>query len=166
MRRVTNWLLALLALAALALGAAAELALFRSAVPPLAFGAAAAAFAALLVIRTLPLKIRRPVVFLVTLALLVALTGGLAYFQFVINPNMVKGFMSAALAPKPSAVSVETVKLEKWPPQLTAIGTLRAYEGVAIASQAAGDVTAIRFESGDDVEAGGSTERPGPAQQC
>ena len=39
-------------------------------------------------------------------------------------------------------------------PELTAIGTLRAFQGVAIAPQAAGVVTAIHFESGDDVDAG------------
>ena len=154
MRRVTNWLLFLLGLAGLALAIAARLALFRAPAPPLAFGAAAAAFGVLLAIRTLPLRLRRPLVFLVTLGFLVALTGGLAYFQFVIKPNLVKGFMSAAFAPKPTAVSIEEVKREKWPPQLTAIGTLRAYEGVAIAPQAAGVVTAIHFDSGDDVEEG------------
>ncbi len=154
MRRVTNWLLFVLALAALALGAAAKLALIHAPVPPLAFGVAAAALAALLVIRALPLRIRRPVVFLVALALLVSLTAGLAYFQFVIKPKMVKGFISAAFAPKPTAVSAAPVKLEKWPPQLTAIGTLRAYQGVSIAPQAAGNVTAIHFQSGDDVQAG------------
>ncbi len=154
MRRVTNWLLLLLALGALALGAGAQLALFRAPVPPLAFGAAAAAFAAVLVIRVLPLTIRRPVVFVLALAILVALIGGLSYFQFVIKPKMVKGFISAAFAPKPTAVSVEAAQIEKWPPQLTAIGTLRAYQGVAIAPQAAGVVTAIRFDSGDDVAAG------------
>ena len=46
------------------------------------------------------------------------------------------------------------MKTEKWPPELTAIGTLRAYQGVIIAPQAAGVVTAKHFESGDDVEAG------------
>src|SRR5208282_1379162 len=102
----------------------------------------------------LPTRARRPLVFLIALALLVALTGGLAYFQFVIKPNMVKGFMAAAFAPKPTAVTVEAARVEKWPPELTAIGTLRAFQGVAIAPQAAGVVTAIHFESGDDVDAG------------
>jgi len=102
----------------------------------------------------LPTRARRPLVFLIMLALLVALTGGLAYFQFVIKPNLIKGFMSAAFAPKPTAVTVEAAKVEKWPPELTAIGTLRAFQGVAIAPQAAGVVTAIHFDSGDDVEAG------------
>ncbi len=102
----------------------------------------------------LPTRARRPLVFFIALALLVALTGGLAYFQFVIKPNMVKGFMAAAFAPKPTAVTVEAARVEKWPPELTAIGTLRAFQGVAIAPQAAGVVTAIHFESGDDVDAG------------
>ncbi len=76
--------------------------------------------------------------FLLTLAFLAALTGGLAYFQFVIKPPMVKGFISAAFAPKPTAVAAEAVKAEKWPPELTAIGTLRAYQGVLIAPQRPG----------------------------
>lgn len=74
MRRVTNWVLLVLAIAALILGFLAQRGLFHASAPPLAFGVAAAVFAALLAIRSLPLNIRRPVVFLVTLALL----GGLA----------------------------------------------------------------------------------------
>jgi len=153
MRRVTNWLLALMALAALALGAAARAGYLHAPAPAIAF-AAAAVFAALLAIRALPLRIRRPVVFVVTLAALVALTGGLAYFQFVVKPAMVKKFMAAAFTPKPTAVSVEAARVEKWPPQLTAIGTLRAFQGISIAPQAAGVITAIHFESGGDVKAG------------
>jgi membrane fusion protein (multidrug efflux system) len=102
----------------------------------------------------LPIRARRPLVFLIALTLLVSLTAGLAYFQFVIKPNLVKGFISAAFAPKPTAVTVEAAKVEKWRPELTAIGTLRAFQGVAVAPQAAGVVMAIHFESGDDVEAG------------
>jgi membrane fusion protein, multidrug efflux system len=154
MRRFINWLLSLLALALAALGGAAELALVHAPFPPLAFATAAAVFAALLVIRSLPLRVRRPVVFLVALALLVALTGGLAYFQFVIKPVMVKGFISAAFAPKPTAVAVEDARIEQWPPQLTAIGTLRAYQGILVAPQVAGIVSSIHFDSGGDVKAG------------
>ena len=83
MRRLTNRLLVLLALALLALGAAAQLALIHVPVPPLVFVATAAICALLLALRNLPLGARRPVVFLVALVLLAALTAGLAYFQFV-----------------------------------------------------------------------------------
>src|SRR5579872_4486865 len=154
MRRPTNRLLALLALALLAVGAAVELKLIHAPVPPLAFVAAASILALFLVLRALPLGARRPIVFVVVFALLAAVTGGLAYFQFAIKPVMVKKFMAAAFAVKPTAVTAEAVRAEKWPPELTAIGTLRAYQGVSIAPQAAGVVTAKHFESGDDVDAG------------
>ncbi len=154
MRRLTNWILLLLALAGAGLGAAAQLALIKVPVPAPAFYAIAAISAGLLVIRALPPRGRRVAVFLVVLAGIVALTGGLAYFQFLIKPNMVRGFISAAFAPKPTAVAVEAARIEKWPPELSAIGTLRAYQGVAIAPQVGGVVAAIHFESGDDVEAG------------
>ena len=100
------------------------------------------------------MKARRALVFLIALVGLGALTAGLAYFQFVIKPTMVKSFMSAAFAPKPTAVSAEEAHIEQWPPQLTAIGTMRAYQGIIIAPQVAGVITAIHFDSGDDVEAG------------
>jgi RND family efflux transporter MFP subunit len=154
MRRLMNRLLILLALALLALGAAAQLGLFHTPVPPLVFVVGGAILGLLLVLAKLPLVARRPIVFLITLALLAALTAGLAYFQFAIKPVMVKGFISAAFAPKPTAVAAEAVKAEKWPPELTAIGTLRAFQGVIIAPQAAGVVTAKHFESGEDVEVG------------
>ncbi len=154
MKRVINWLLALLALAALAVGALAQTGVVHLAAPPVAFGAAAALFGATLAIRLLPLHVRRPVIFVVTLALLGAITAGLAYFQFVIRPNMVKGFIAASFAPKPTTVSVAPATIERWPPELSAIGTLRAYQGIFIAPQVAGVITAIHFESGQDVKAG------------
>jgi membrane fusion protein, multidrug efflux system len=154
MRRFINWLLFLLALGLAALGAAVELGRLRVSTPPFAFWAAAALFALIFVVRVLPLGARRPVVFMAALAILAAATGGLAYFQFVIKPAMVKSFMAAAFAPKPTTVTAEAAKIEKWPPELTAIGTLRAYQGVVIAPQTAGVVTAKHFESGDDVEEG------------
>jgi membrane fusion protein, multidrug efflux system len=154
MRRLTNRLLILLALALLALGAAAQFGLVHTPVPPLVFIVGGAILGLLLATARLPLVARRPIVFLLTLAFLAALTAGLAYFQFAIKPVMVKGFITAAFAPKPTAVTAEAVTVENWPPELTAIGTLRAYQGVLIAPQAAGVVTAKHFESGEDVEAG------------
>jgi membrane fusion protein (multidrug efflux system) len=154
MRRPTNRLLVPFALALLALGAAAQFGLIHTPVPPLVVGVAAAMLALLLALGNLPPATCRPIVFLVTLAAVAALTGGLAYFQFVANPNMVKGSINAAFASKPVAVTAEAATVEKWLPELTAIGTLRAYQGVIITPQAAGVVTLKRFRSGDDVDAG------------
>jgi RND family efflux transporter MFP subunit len=151
MKRLTDWPLVAPALQALG---AARFARIRSASPLSGPAQAPSDQAVLRSVGALPTGARRPLVFLIVLALLVALIGGLAYFQFVIKPNLVKSFMAAAFAPKPTTVTVEAAKIEKWPPELTAIGTLRAFQGVAIAPQAAGVVTAIHFESGDDVAAG------------
>ena len=62
--------------------------------------------------------------------------------------------MAAAFAPKPTTVSVQPATYEQWPPTLSAIGTLRAYQGIFIAPQVAGVITAIHFESGQDVKEG------------
>ena len=75
-------------------------------------------------------------------------------FPVVIKPVFIKTAIAAAFAPKPTTVAVEEAKVEQWPPQLAAIGTLRAYQGVVVAPQVAGVVAAIHFESGDDVAAG------------
>jgi len=72
MRRVTSWLLFVLALAAVVLGVAERLGFLTLPAPPIAFFGAAAVFAALLAIRALPLEVRRPVVFVVSFALLAA----------------------------------------------------------------------------------------------
>ena len=154
MRRAIDWILLVLALASVAAGAAAQMGMIHLPVKPIIFGEAAAVFALLLLIRTLPLRAKRVAIFLVVLALLAGLTAGLAYFQFVIKPQMVKGFISAAFAPKPTTVSAQEAKIEKWPPQLTAIGTLRANQGIFIAPQVAGVITSLHFESGQDVKEG------------
>src|SRR5579871_3792580 len=119
MRRLTSGLLILLTVAALALAAVAQLGVVHLPVPPIGFLVAAIVFVALL-------------------AILAALTAGLAYFQFVIKPGVVKGFISAAFAPKPTSVWAQEATVEQWPPQLSAIGTLRAYQGIFIAPQVAG----------------------------
>ena len=106
-----------------AVGAVATLGLVALPVPPALGFVVAGFFALLLVLRLLPLRVRRPVVFLLVFVVLAGLGGGLYYFQFVIKPKMVKGFIAAAFAPKPSTVSAEPAKMEKWAPQLPAIGT-------------------------------------------
>ncbi len=154
MKRVINWVLLGFVSATPAAAATAETGGWRPLPWVIAVAAVGVLAGAIIAISRLPLRARRFVVFLVTLLVLAGLTGGLAYLQFVLKPTMTKGFLAAAFAPKPTAVSVEAVKSEQWPPQLSAIGTLRAYQGVVLASQAAGVVTGIHFQSGGDVKQG------------
>ena len=95
---MTNWILLVLAAAAAAAGAAEKLALFSTRAPPIVFAIAAAVFVLLLILRLLPLKARRAAVFFLAFVGLVGLTGGLAYFHFVIKPPLIKGAIGAMFA--------------------------------------------------------------------
>ena len=110
MRRVTNWLLFLLARRSLALGVAERLGLLSLPQFPDCLSASprpssrrcspSARCRSRFAGPRLPGDARAAR----------RVDGGLAYFQFVIKPNMVKGFISAAFAPKPTAVSVEAAR--------------------------------------------------------
>jgi RND family efflux transporter MFP subunit len=154
MKRATTWALTIVAVAALAAAAAAGNAHFHAPALPGALLAIAIVCALALILRALPLGPRRLAILLLALVVIVAVVGGLSYFQFVLKPTIVKNAISAAFAPKPTAVAVEEAKVEQWPPQLAAIGTLRAFQGIVVAPQVAGVVSAIHFQSGDDVAAG------------
>ena len=149
-----NWIFLVVAAVSSAVGGASALGRLTLPVPAAVFFAIAALCALLLVLRLLPLMIRRPAIFVLTLAILAGAASGLYYFQFVFKPNMVKVFLAAAFAPKPTAVSAEAATIEKWPPKLAAIGSLRAYQGIDIAPQVAGVVRALHFKSSDEIAFG------------
>jgi membrane fusion protein, multidrug efflux system len=96
---------------------------------------------------------KRALLFLFVLALLVSVTGGLGYFQFVVKPQMIKGFIAAAAPPPPAVAATEAV-LETWTPRLPAVGTFRAVQGIDVSSQLSGMIAAIHVENGQDVEKG------------
>lgn len=91
--------------------------------------------------------------FIIALIILVLFVGGLGYFQLVFKPQMIKQFLSSQ-APPPATITADAAKIEEWIERLPAIGTLIASQGVDIASQVPGIVTAIGFESGQDVPVG------------
>jgi membrane fusion protein (multidrug efflux system) len=77
---------------------------------------------------------------------------GLAYFQFVLKPELIKTAVLKT-APPPITITAEPARTEHWVGQIKAIGTLTAIKGVDVASQVTGIVAAIKFESGDTVAA-------------
>lgn len=96
---------------------------------------------------------KRAVLLFVVFLLLGGLIGGFAYFQFVMKPEMIKGFILAGGQPAVT-VTAEPAKGERWEPGIPAIGTFRAIKGVDVAPQVAGVVNRITFDSGQQVEAG------------
>jgi membrane fusion protein (multidrug efflux system) len=61
-----------------------------------------------------------------------------------------------ALAPRPGAQTVSTIKVRSlpWQPSLNAIGTMNAVNGVDVTTEIAGMVREVRARSGQDVRAG------------
>ncbi len=152
--RQTTLVLAILLVAAAALIAATALGLAHTPVPIAVPVLVAAVCGPWLILRAVPPGGSRPTAFAIVFIYLALLIGGFSYFQFVLKPQFIKSFISTAFAPKPTTVAAEEAKVEQWPPLLDAIGTLRAYQGVVVAPQVAGVVSAIHFELGDDVAAG------------
>ncbi|MBX3527796.1 MAG: efflux RND transporter periplasmic adaptor subunit [Rhodoblastus sp.] len=96
---------------------------------------------------------KRAIVIVLALVILLGAAGGLGYFQMVMKPAMIKGFIQKAGQPT-SSVAATQAKTETWTPTLTAIGSLRATQGVEIAPQVGGVVRAIKFESSQDIQKG------------
>lgn len=81
------------------------------------------------------------------------LIGGLAFFQFVFIPQMIK--QSILGAPPPTeTISAEVSRMEKWPPYVKAIGTVEAVNGIDVAAKTAGIVRQFFFDSGAEVKEG------------
>jgi membrane fusion protein, multidrug efflux system len=144
----------LLALVVAAAVGGAALAALKLPFPAAVCFVVAGALALVLILRLLPLKTRRPAVFALTFVILAGLGYGLYHFHFDLKPDIIKGAISVAMAPKPQAVSAEAVKVEQWTRLLPAIGTLRAFQSIDVAPQVAGVISAIHFRSGEDVAAG------------
>ena len=78
---------------------------------------------------------------------------GLATFQFVAKPQIVKGIIAGMPRPVP-AVAVAEARTETWQTRIAAIGTFRAVQGIDVSPQVGGVVRTINFDSGQDVQKG------------
>ena len=81
-----------------------------------------------------------------------AVVGGIAYFK--IKSIQAAMAMGAKFAPPPTVVTTVTVKGQTWQPVLSAVGSLKAVNGVTISTDLAGIVSKINFESGTHVKKG------------
>ncbi len=89
---------------------------------------------------------------IIMVAAVIALVAGLAYVKYSqIKAGMAEG---AKHAPPPPAVTTMVAKGQNWQPVLSAIGSLRAINGVDVSTDLAGIVTEIAFESGKPVKQG------------
>ena len=77
---------------------------------------------------------------------------GIAFWKYrTIRAGMAMG---AKFAPPPAAVTTVVVKAQTWQPVLSAVGSMKAVNGVMVSTDMAGIVSDIAFESGTQVKKG------------
>ena len=81
------------------------------------------------------------------------LLAALSIFKLVIQPQIIKGFLAKNIPP-PATISTEPATTVSWINRLASVGTLTAIQGIDVAPQVAGVVSAIYFDSGTEVKAG------------
>ncbi len=92
---------------------------------------------------------KRMIIMLLLISIISAAIVG--YQMFV--ASMMKKYLASHGSP-PATVTTMKVQRQQWQPQLRAIGTLRAIEGVDVSAEIAGIVKKIHFKSGDQVKKG------------
>lgn len=93
---------------------------------------------------------RKPAIIIVIIILFVM--GGLFAWHQV--RNQMAADATAATSNAPIVIEQSTVKSQVWHPQINAIGTFVAQQGISVTTQVAGIVQSIDFKSGDYVDQG------------
>lgn len=91
--------------------------------------------------------------FILTALIVGVLLGALGIFKLVVQPALIKGFLSKNVPP-PATVTTVAASTETWIARLPSVGSLTAIQGIDVASQVSGIVTGIHFDSGTEVNAG------------
>ena len=89
---------------------------------------------------------------LLGIIIVVVIAGGLVAVK-ALQIKALIGF-AAAFVPPPEAVATAVAQTDDWPETLPAIGSVTAAQGVSVAPEIAGKITAIHFESGATVQQG------------
>ncbi|MBV8803677.1 MAG: efflux RND transporter periplasmic adaptor subunit, partial [Sinobacteraceae bacterium] len=89
--------------------------------------------------------------------IIVVLAAGLLLVAIVAFNTWKANFVAklrAKNASPPQTVTAATAHFSDWQPEVSAVGSLRAFRGVDVTTEVTGLVRAIRFKSGDEVKAG------------
>ncbi len=95
---------------------------------------------------------KRVLVSLAILLVVAVLCGALIWFNFF-RDSMVAQFVANVPVPTVTVSTVE-VKPQRWTPGIDAVGTVSAAEGVDVAGEVGGVVTAINFKANDRITKG------------
>jgi membrane fusion protein, multidrug efflux system len=90
---------------------------------------------------------------IIVLGAAAVLLGALGFFNLVLKPQFIAKF-KAENAPKNQTVSTTVAGFSDWQPEITAVGSMRAFRGVVVTTELAGLVRAVNFKSGDEAKNG------------
>lgn len=88
--------------------------------------------------------------YLIAIALLAVLGGAIGGYQYL----RFSALATMDFSPPPVTIAAAPAKAEAWSSRLDSVGTLRAVRGVQLTAETSGQVTDIRFDSGQRVQAG------------
>lgn len=88
--------------------------------------------------------------YLLVIALLVVIFGSIGGYLY----TRFSAMAAQDFTPPPVTTAATRARAETWDSFLEAVGTIRAVRGVELTSETSGEITAIEFDSGDQVEAG------------
>jgi membrane fusion protein (multidrug efflux system) len=86
----------------------------------------------------------------VAITLLLVIFGSIGAYLYA----RFSAFASADFSPPPVTIAASVASVETWSETLNAVGTIQAVRGVQLTSEGSGEITEIRFASGDRVSAG------------
>jgi membrane fusion protein (multidrug efflux system) len=90
---------------------------------------------------------------IIVLGAAAVLLGALVFFNLVLKPQFIAKF-KAQNAPKNQTVSTTVAAFSDWQPEITAVGSMRAFRGVVVTTELAGLVRKVNFKSGDEAKNG------------
>ncbi len=88
--------------------------------------------------------------YVVVIVLLLAIFGSIGGYLY----QRFSAFANMDFTPPPVTIAASIATLETWGETLNAVGTIQAVRGVELTSETSGEITQIRFDSGDEVAAG------------
>lgn len=97
--------------------------------------------------------IRRIIYLFLATAFFGGLAAAIAFYAFDFKPKMIAQIITSSPRPA-STIAAEDARTESWQPEIKAIGTLKAAEGIDITPQVSGTVQELFFDSGQSVKKG------------
>jgi membrane fusion protein (multidrug efflux system) len=88
---------------------------------------------------------------IIVVVLLAAVFGAIFGWKYYVGEQMAA---AQSGGPPPATVAVSEAHIDRWQPYLHSVGSLVAVAGIEVTNEVAGKISAIRFESGQEVAAG------------